>query len=102
MLSRDLNRRGINPPIDVLPSLSRLMNAGIGAGRTREDHPGVADQLYACFARGRELRQLSSIVGESALSVEDRRYLEFAEDFEQRFVGQSDQSRTLEQTFDRA
>ena len=102
VLSRDLNRRGINPPIDVLPSLSRLMNAGIGAGRTREDHPGVADQLYACFARGRELRQLSSIVGESALSVEDRRYLAFAEDFEQRFVGQSGQSRTLVETLDRA
>ncbi|MEC5181008.1 V-type ATP synthase subunit B [Arthrobacter sp. CG_A4] len=102
VLSRDLNRRGISPPIDVLPSLSRLMNAGIGAGRTREDHGAVADQLYACFARGRELRQLSSIVGEAALSVEDRRFLAFAEDFEQRFVGQSGVSRTLVETLDRA
>ena len=102
VLSRDLHRRGISPPIDVLPSLSRLMNAGIGAGRTREDHSAVADQLYACFARGRELRQLCSIVGESALSEEDRRFLAFAEDFEQHFVGQSGVSRTLVETLDRA
>jgi V/A-type H+/Na+-transporting ATPase subunit B len=102
VLSRELDRRGISPPIDVLPSLSRLMNAGIGAGRTREDHRAVADQLYACFARGRELRQLSSIVGEAALSVEDRRFLAFAEDFEQRFVGQAGAQRTLVETLDRA
>ena len=102
VLSRELDRRGISPPVDVLPSLSRLMNAGIGAGRTREDHRAVADQLYACFARGRELRQLTAIIGEAALSEEDRRYLAFAEDFERGFVGQHGQARTLEQTLDRA
>lgn len=102
VLSRELDRGAISPPIDVLPSLSRLMNAGIGPGRTREDHRAVADQLYACFARGRELRQLTAIIGEAALSDEDRRYLAFAEDFEQSFVGQDGQPRTLEQTLDRA
>lgn len=102
MLSRELDRRGINPPVDVLPSLSRLMNAGIGGGRTREDHRAVADQLYACVARGRELRQLTAAIGEAALSQQDRRYLAFADDFEQRFVGQNGHARTLEQTLDRA
>ena len=67
VLSRELDRQGIHPPIDVLPSLSRLMNAGIGAGKTRDDHRGLADQLYACYARGREVRRLMSIVGESGL-----------------------------------
>ena len=62
----------------MLPSLSRLMNAGIGAGKTREDHRGLADQLYACYARGREVRRLMSIVGESGLPPVDRRYLTFA------------------------
>ena len=61
VLSRDLDRQGIAPPIDVLPSLSRLMNAGIGADKTREDHRGLADQLYACYARGREVRRLMSM-----------------------------------------
>jgi V/A-type H+/Na+-transporting ATPase subunit B len=98
VLSRELDRRGINPPVDVLPSLSRLMNAGIGAGRTRADHRPLADQLYACFARGRELRRLASIIGEAALSQEDRRYLDFAAEFERRYVDQSGTARTLEQT----
>jgi len=102
VLSRELDRRGISPPVDVLPSLSRLMNAGIGAGRTREDHRAVADQLYACFARGGELRRLASIIGEAALSDADRRYLAFAEDFERRYVDQSGASRTIEQTLDLA
>ena len=78
VLSRELDRLGVNPPIDVLPSLSRLMNAGIGAGKTREDHRGVADQLYAALARGRDLRRLVSIIGEAALSEQDRSYLAFA------------------------
>ena len=102
VLSRELDRRGINPPIDVLPSLSRLMNAGIGSGKTREDHRGVADQLYAFLARGRELRRLVSIVGEQALSEDDRRTLAFAEDFERRFVGHGTQRRSIEQTLDLA
>jgi len=100
VLSRDLDRRGIAPPIDVLPSLSRLMNAGIGAGKTREDHRAVADQLYAALARGRDLRRLVSIVGEAALSETERRYLTFADDFEQRFVGQGRVRRTIEETLE--
>jgi len=102
VLSRDLDRRGIAPPIDVLPSLSRLMNAGIGAGKTREDHRAVADQLYAALARGRDLRRLVSIVGEAALSETERRYLTFADDFEQRFVGQGRVRRTIEETLELA
>jgi V/A-type H+/Na+-transporting ATPase subunit B len=102
VLSRELDRRGISPPIDVLPSLSRLMNAGIGEGRTRADHRGVADQISAFLGRGRELRQLVSIVGEQALSDEDRRILAFADDFERHFVGQGGERRTVEQTLDLA
>jgi V/A-type H+-transporting ATPase subunit B len=102
VLSRALDRRGVDPPIDALPSLSRLMNAGIGAGKTREDHRAVADQLYALFARASELRRLASIIGEPALSEDDRRYLPFADEFEHRFVGQGDERRTVEETLDLA
>ena len=102
VLSRELDRRDVYPPIDVLPSLSRLMNAGIGEGKTRDDHRQVADQLYACFARGKELRRLVSIVGEQALSEDDRRYLAFADDFENEFVGQGASSRTIEETLETA
>lgn len=102
VLSRELDRRGISPPIDVLPSLSRLMNAGIGAGKTREDHRGLADQLYAFLARGRELRRLVSIVGEQALSDDDRTTLAFADDFELTFVGQGGKRRSIEETLDLA
>ncbi|HKN64225.1 MAG TPA: V-type ATP synthase subunit B [Gaiellaceae bacterium] len=98
VLSRELDRRGITPPIDVLPSLSRLMNAGIGPGKTREDHRAVADQLYAALARGRDLRRLVSIVGEAALSETERRYLAFADSFEQKLVNQGSARRTIEQT----
>jgi V/A-type H+-transporting ATPase subunit B len=100
VLSRELDRRGISPPIDVLPSLSRLMNAGIGVGKTREDHRQVADQLYASFARGRDLRRLVSIVGEGSLSEEDRRHLAFAEDFEREFVGQGGGRRSIDDTLE--
>ncbi len=102
VLSRELDRRGISPPIDVLPSLSRLMNAGIGAGKTREDHRAVADQLYAALARGRDLRRLVSIVGEAALSETERRYLAFADSFEQTLVNQGATRRTIEQTLELA
>ena len=102
VLSRPLDRRGISPPIDVLPSLSRLMNAGIGPGKTRDDHRAVADQLYALFARGTELRRLATIIGEAALSGDDRRYLAFADEFEQVFVGQGDARRTIDETLDLA
>ena len=102
VLSRELHRQALTPPVDVLPSLSRLMGAGIGAGRTRHDHRGVTDQLYACHARGVEVRRLLSIVGESALSDEDRRFLRFSEAFEREFIGQGDQRRTIVETLDLA
>ena len=98
VLSRQLHRRGVFPPIDVLPCLSRLMNLGIGEGKTREDHRAVANQLYAAYAQGRDLRRLVAIVGEEALSDTDRRYLRFADDFESRIVGQGDEGRTIEET----
>ena len=102
VLSRELDRRGIAPPIDVLPSLSRLMNDGIGDGSTREDHRGVADQISAFLGRGRELRNLISIVGEQALSEDDRRILAFVDEFERRFVGQGTQRRSIIETLDLA
>jgi V/A-type H+-transporting ATPase subunit B len=102
VLSRDLHRKGVYPPIDPLPSLSRLMNAGIGQDKTRPDHRQVADQLYALYAQGRDLRRLVAIVGEAALSEEDRRYLSFAERFEQTFVNQGPTNRSLEETFAQA
>lgn len=100
VLSRALDRAGIDPPIDALPSLSRLMNAGIGAGRTREDHRGLADQLYALYARGQEVRRLLSIVGEGALSDADRRLLRLTERFEREFIGQGPLRRDLLATLD--
>jgi V/A-type H+-transporting ATPase subunit B len=100
VLSRDLDRTGVAPPIDVLPSLSRLMNAGIGAGKTRADHRGLADQLYACYARGREVRRLMSIVGESGLPQEDQRYLAFASAFEATYLDQGDTRRTIAETLE--
>jgi V/A-type H+-transporting ATPase subunit B len=102
VLSRELDRRGITPPIDVLPSLSRLMNAGIGAGSTREDHRGVADQLSAFLGRGQELRRLTAIVGVQALSDDDRLVLGFVEAFERQFVGQGAARRSIEETLDLA
>ncbi len=98
VLSRQMHRRGVFPPVDILPSLSRLMNLGIGAGKTREDHSAVANQLYAAYARGRDLRRLLAIIGEEALSAEDRQYLRFADEFERRFVGQGDNRRTIDET----
>lgn len=100
VLSRELHRKGIFPPIDVLPCLSRLMNLGIGVGKTREDHRSVADQLYAFYARGRDVRRLAAIVGEDGLSESDKHFLKFAQDFEQEFVNQGLQSREIEETLD--
>jgi V/A-type H+-transporting ATPase subunit B len=102
VLSRDLHQKGIYPPIDVLPSLSRLMNAGIGEGKTRADHRAVADQLYALYAEGRDLRRLVAIIGEAALSDQDRRILAFAKRFEATFVGQGATQRSVEQTLELA
>jgi len=98
VLSRDLFRRGADPPVDALPCLSRLMNLGIGPGKTREDHRGVADQLYASYAYGRDLRRLVAIVGEEALTDLDRKYLKFAEEVEKKFISQGDEDRSIEKT----
>jgi V/A-type H+-transporting ATPase subunit B len=101
ILSRDLHRKNIYPPVDVLPSLSRLMNLGIGADKTREDHKGVADQLYAGYAAGRDLRSLSAVVGEEALTDVDRKFLRLADDFEKRFVQQGPyEDRDIDKTLD--
>ncbi|MBI3398508.1 MAG: V-type ATP synthase subunit B [Deltaproteobacteria bacterium] len=98
VLSRALFRKGIYPPIDVLPSLSRLMNLGIGRGKTRDEHRGLADQLYASYAKGRDTRRLAAIIGEEGLTDMDKRYLKFADEFEKIFVGQGDADRAMDDT----
>ena len=99
VLDRGLHKKNIYPPIAVLPCLSRLMDRGIGKDRTREDHADVANQLYAAYAEGRDLRDLVAIVGEDALSERDQQFLKFADQFEQRFVAQSShENRSIEQT----
>ncbi|MGB3908671.1 MAG: ATP synthase subunit B [Methanomethylovorans sp.] len=99
VVSRELHRKGIYPPINVLPSLSRLMNSGIGEGKTRDDHKAVSDQMYAAYAEGRDLRGLVAIVGKEALSERDQRILEFADLFEDRFVRQGrNEDRSIEDT----
>ncbi len=101
MLSRALYQSGIYPPIDVLPSLSRLRDKGIGEDKTRADHPGLASQLFASYARGQEIRELSVILGESALSKTDLLYLKFANEFEDKFLRQGIyEERTIEKTLD--
>ncbi|RLI91486.1 MAG: V-type ATP synthase subunit B [Candidatus Altiarchaeales archaeon] len=101
VLSRQLHRKRIYPPIDVLPSLSRLMSQGIGPGRTREDHAGVSNQLYAAYAEGRDLRDLVAVVGEEALTERDQKFLEFAERFEAEFINQgTDENRSIEETLE--
>ena len=100
VLSREMHRRGVFPPIDVLPSLSRLMNAGIGKGRTVPEHREWADQLYAIYARGREAWLMAAIVGEAGLAESDRIALQFARRFEDEFVRQEGRRRTLAETLD--
>jgi V/A-type H+-transporting ATPase subunit B len=101
VLSRELHRKGIYPPVDVLPSLSRLMSGGIGPERTREDHSGVSDQLYSAYAEGRDLRDLMAVVGEEALTERDRKFLTFADEFEAKFITQGrDEDRTIQETLD--
>lgn len=103
ILSRDIHRKGIYPPVDVLPSLSRLMNLGIGPKKTREDHKGVSDQLYAAYANGRDLRSLSAVVGEEALTDIDRKYLKFADVFEDKYIRQGPyEDRPIEKTLELA
>jgi V/A-type H+-transporting ATPase subunit B len=101
VVDRDLHRKDIYPPIDVLPSLSRLMDQGIGGDQTRNDHKGVSDQCYAAYAEGKDLRGLVNIVGEEALSERDKDYLDFAEVFEEHFVQQGrEEDRSVEETLD--
>ena len=99
ILSRELHRKGIVPPVDVLPSLSRLKDKGIGAGKTREDHAGVLNQLFAAYAAGKDAKELMTILGESALSETDKHYAAFAEAFEQKYVNQGNEvDRSIEDT----
>ena len=99
ILSRELYRKGINPPIDVLPSLSRLKDKGIGEGKTRADHAGTMNQLFAAYARGKEAKELMTILGEAALSDDDKLYAKFAEEFEKRYVSQGNETnRSIEET----
>ncbi|EMA42457.1 V-type ATP synthase subunit B [Halococcus saccharolyticus] len=101
MMDRDLNSQGVQPPVNVLPSLSRLMDDGIGEGLTREDHGDVSDQLYAAYAEGEDLRDLVNIVGREALSERDNLYLDLADRFENEFVDQGfDTNREIEETLD--
>ncbi|MCL1905677.1 MAG: V-type ATP synthase subunit B [Clostridiales bacterium] len=99
ILSRELHRRGVMPPVDVLPSLSRLKDKGIGEGKTREDHAGTMNQIMAAYATGKEMKELMSILGEAALSPTDLIYARFADEFERRYVTQGyDENRSIEQT----
>ncbi|MFV9568810.1 V-type ATP synthase subunit B [Thermoanaerobacter mathranii] len=99
ILSRELYRKGIYPPIDVLPSLSRLKDKGIGHGKTREDHADLMNQLFASYARGKQAKELAVILGEGALSDTDKLYAKFADEFEARYVAQSeDEDRSIEET----
>jgi V/A-type H+-transporting ATPase subunit B len=100
VLNRGLHQKGIYPPIDVLPSLSRLMNDAIGEGHTRNDHRSVADQMYAFYAEGRDLEKLVTIIGESSLSDQDQRILNFTKRFEKEFIGQGDVNRLILDTLD--
>lgn len=98
VLGRGLHRQGVFPPIDILPCLSRLMNNGIGEGLTRSDHRELANQLYASYAQGRDIRKLMAIVGEDALTEMDKKYLRFAQEFERRMIGQENTRRDINET----
>jgi V/A-type H+/Na+-transporting ATPase subunit B len=101
VLDRDLSQRGLYPPISCLPSLSRIMKDGVGKGFTREDHPKLASQLFACYARVKQVRGLADIVGEEELGTLDKQYLKFGEAFERTFVGQGEyENRSIEQTLE--
>ena len=101
ILSRELYQRSVNPPIDVLPSLSRLKDKGIGEGKTRVDHADTMNQLFAAYARGKECKELAAILGDAALTATDKLFARFAEEFEQRYVSQGFQTdRTIQQTLD--
>ena len=98
-MNRELFRKGITPPVDVLPSLSRLKDKGIGVGKTREDHSGTVNQLFAAYAAGKDAKELMTILGESALSDVDKKYAQFAEAFEEKYVNQGNETnRSIEET----
>ena len=99
ILSRDLYRRGLQPPVDVLPSLSRLKDKGIGEGKTRADHANTMNQLFAAYARGKDAKELMVILGEAALTDMDKLYAKFADEFEQKYVSQGYMTdRSIEET----
>ena len=99
ILSRELHKRGIVPPVDVLPSLSRLKDKGIGKGKTREDHADTMNQLFACYARGKECKELAAILGDAALTEVDKIYAKFAVEFEKKYVSQGfTKNRSIEET----
>jgi len=99
ILNRSMFRKGVNPPIDAQQSLSRLKDKGIGKGKTREDHADLFNQLYAAYTRGKDAAELAAILGEAALSDLDKKYLNFAEQFESRYISQDiDDNRTIEYT----
>ena len=101
ILSRELYKKGVNPPIDVLPSLSRLKDKGIGEGKTREDHADTMNQLFAAYARGKEAKELSAILGEAALTDIDKLYAKFADGFEKMYVSQGfTTNRDIQETLD--
>ena len=101
IMSRSLHRKNVSPPLDALPSLSRLKDKGIGKGKTREDHADLYNQLYAAYARGKESQELATILGEAALSEEDRKYMRFANEFEGRYISQDYyENRSIEATLD--
>ena len=101
VLDRDLDTRGIYPPVSVLPSLSRLMKDGIGAGYTRDDHSMLSNQLFASYAKVQDAKALASVIGEDELSAADKQLMEFGRVFEQRFINQGyTENRTIEETLD--
>ena len=101
ILSRELYKKGVTPPIDVLPSLSRLKDKGIGAGKTREDHADTMNQLFSAYARGKEAKELSTILGEAALTEIDKKYAHFADEFEKKYVSQGfNTNRSITDTLD--
>ena len=101
ILSRELYRKNVVPPIDVLPSLSRLKDKGIGEGKTRADHANVMNQLFSAYARGKDAKELMTILGEAALSDVDKLYARFAEEFEKRYVSQGyDTDRSIAETLE--
>lgn len=101
ILSRELYKKGVTPPIDVLPSLSRLKDKGIGVGKTREDHADTMNQLFSAYARGKEAKELSTILGEAALTEIDKKYAHFADEFEKKYVSQGfNANRSINETLD--